>query len=371
VSVLAEELKSNGGKNILITYKAVFFNASEADFYRCHLNLRTASRLFRVIKEIPAKTPTIIFDKAKRIRWDLLFKAEDHVKLTIMASGNNSGDVAGHLIGSKVREAITDCFIHHKTPELSSFEAKIQIVGFLQNNRLMLSIDTSLHSLHKRAYRIEGHPAPLKETLAAALLRLCKYDGSTPFLDPMCGSGTIAIEAAMIAINKSPLIHRSKGEFGLEYLLDFNRKLWKDIQDQERAKQALPIAEIFARDIDPSFLELAQKTALKARVEKYMTFQQKDFFASTKPAPEGLLIVNLPYGLRLDDDAIDAEYLQKLGIHLKEHFQGWHCGILLPEKAPYKALGLKSNGQWMLLNGMIKVRFLSLEIRERPAVTFA
>ena len=186
-----------------------------------------------------------------------------------MVAANDGSPIPNHLIGSKLREAINDCFQHHLKvlPNQSSRDAAIGITGYFHNKRLLVSVDTSFESLHRRGFRVEGHPAPLNETLAAALLAVCEYDGTTPFFDPMCGSGTIVVEAAQMAINRAPLIHRKKGGFGFEYLLDFDSGLWQTIQDQARAAERPAKVGIFASDIDPQFVEIAQKTFTKAQLE--------------------------------------------------------------------------------------------------------
>lgn len=303
---LADEIRELGATDVKIGYRVVYFNTDEKTYYKAHLHLRLASRVFRIIRDIPASSPTIIYDKTKRIKFHELFRAQEPLRIQVTTSSKES-KIPGHLIGSKIREAVTDSFKHfaQESANLSSRDANIGLTGFQYNNRLMISVDTSLKSLHKRGYRIDGHPAPIKETLASTLLRACKYDGTKPLLDPMCGSGTIAIEGAQIAINKQPLIHRKKGEFGFEYLKDFNSKLWRQVQDEARLAQREPQQKIWASDISLEHVDLAQKAALSARVEKYIGFSQQDFYQLEKPAESGLLITNMPYGLRLNDSDID------------------------------------------------------------------
>ena len=177
--LLAEEIKKIGGKNVSPGYRLVEFEADDDVYYKAHLHLRLASRIYRVIKEVPAGKPQIIYDKVKRIRFHELFKETSNVKINI-SSREKEAAVAPHLIGSKVREAITDSFQHFSQAQTSasSRDAKVSLNGFLQGKRLSLSLDTALMSLHKRGFRVEGHPAPLKETLAAAMLQVIGYDGS-------------------------------------------------------------------------------------------------------------------------------------------------------------------------------------------------
>ena len=361
--LLAKEIESIGGTNIRTAYRVVYFDASEEVYYKAHLHLRTASRIYRILKSIPAQSPTIVFDKAKKIRFFELFSEKHPVTVEVVAS-NREGKIPCHLIGSKLREAINDSFQHNLkvTPNASSRDAVVGIAGFFHDNRLTVSIDTSLNSLHKRGFRIDGHPAPLKESLAAALLAVCEYKGTTDFFDPMCGSGTIVIEAAHIAMNRAPLMLRKKGEFGFEYLNDFNPELWHTIQERAREAEISPRVGLFASDIEPEFVNLAKRTAMNCQIEKYIQFNTKDFFKIEKPSDCGTMIVNVPYGVRMADQNVSADFLRAIGDHLKSNFKGWRCGILAPLSAPLKAIGLKPNKQAKFLNGTVPVKLLVFDI---------
>jgi 23S rRNA (guanine2445-N2)-methyltransferase len=362
-ALLAEEMASIGGTQVRTAYRVVYFNASKEAAYRVHLHSRLASRIYRVLKEIPAHSPTIIFDKAKKIRFHELFSASQAVSIDIVTSGDG-GPIPTHLIGSKLREAINDSFQYHLKvlPNQSSWKAVIGVTGYIHHRRLMVSIDTSLESLHRRGFRVEGHPAPLKETLAAALLAICEYDGNTPFFDPMCGSGTIAVEAAMLAINRAPGILRSKGGFGFEHLLDFDSGVWQAVREQARAAERPAPAGIFASDIDPQFVRIAKKTFKNARLETVVQLETRDFFLTEKPAERGLLIANIPYGVRMTENDVSAEFLRAFGDHLKKHFKGWRCGILAPASSPLKEIGLKPQKQAPFLNGTVPVKLLVFDI---------
>ena len=361
--LLAKEIASIGGKSIKIGYKVVHFYGSEEIFYKVHLKSRLAGRIYWVLKEIPAQSSTIIFDKAKRIRFDKLFSHNHAVSINIFVS-NEEKEVPIHLIGSKLREAINDCFQHHLNviPNQKSRDAVIIITGYIRNKRLMISMETSLESLHKRGFRVEGHPAPLKETLAAALLAACDYDGTASFFDPMCGSGTVAIEAAQVAINRAPLILRKKGGFGFEYLLDFNPGLWKTVQERARAEEHNPKAGIFASDIEPEFVEIARKTAANANLQNIIQFNTKDFFNTEKPDEKGLMIANIPYGVRMTGKDSGKEYMRAIGDHIKQHFKGWRCGILGPVSLPLSELGLKPQKKVSFLNGAVPVKLIVFDI---------
>jgi putative N6-adenine-specific DNA methylase len=361
--LLANEIASIGGTNVRIAYRVVYFCASQEVAYKAHLHSRLANRICRVLKEIPAQSPTIIFDKAKKIRFHELFSDRQAISINVVAS-NDGSKIPNHLIGSKLREAINDSFQHHLkvTPNQSSWGAAIGISGYLHNKRLLVSVDTSFESLHKRGYHVDGHPAPLSETLAAALLAVCEYDGTTSFFDPMCGSGTIVVEAAQIATNRAALIHRKKGGFGFEYLHDFDSRLWQNIQDQARAAERPAKVKIFASDIEPQFVEIAQKTIKKAQLGTVVQLETKDFFKTEKPAECGLLIANIPYGLRMTGKDVSAEYLRTIGDYLKNHYKGWRCGILAPAASPLNEIGLKPQKQAPFMNGAFPVKFVIFDI---------
>jgi putative N6-adenine-specific DNA methylase len=267
---------------------------------------------------------------------------------------------------TQVRESIREVFERAQgvAPVVDTSEPKVIVVAHLRHGRCTLSFDTSGKALHKRGYREQGHPAPLKETLAAAILTMAGYDGSQAFMDPMCGSGTIVIEAAMIAVHKAPQIHRRKGEFHAEWLKDFDRDLWRVTQDRVRAeKLEAPTAPVVASDIKAAYVAMAKKSALDARVEKYMTFSTSRFQDAEPPATTGILVTNLPYGERIGTSEGDIVQLyEEVGDTLKQKFSGWQAAILAAAASPYKAIGLKPNRTISLMNGSIPCKLLLFEL---------
>jgi putative N6-adenine-specific DNA methylase len=344
----------------------VSFEASDALFYELHLKLRTASRILRVIKELPARSPQMLRSQARRIRWETLFDARHGFMVESQGDDADRGGMAPMQIITQVRESIREVFLRTQgaAPVVDRSEPKVVVVAHLRHGRCTLSFDTSGKSLHKRGYREPGHPAPLKETLAAAMLSMAGYDGSQAFMDPMCGSGTIAIEAAMIALHKAPQIHRKKGEFHFEWLKDFDRDLWRVIQNRVRAeKLQAPIAPVVASDIHPAYVAMARKSALDARVERYMSFNTARFQDAEPPAPTGVLVTNLPYGERILSSEGDIVRLyEEVGDTLKRKFSGWQAAILAAAASPYKAIGLKPKRTTALMNGSIPCKLLLFEL---------
>jgi len=363
---LVLELEALGAQSIVPGYRAVAFEASDALFYELHLKLRTASRLLRVVKEVSARSPEMLRSQVRRIRWDELFDARHGFMVDIQGDDAGNGGMAPKQIITQVRESIREVFgrAQEVAPVVDRSEPKVVVVAHIRHGRCTLSFDTSGKSLHKRGYREQGHPAPLKETLSAAILIMAGYDGSQAFMDPMCGSGTIAIEAAMIAVHKAPQIHRRKGEFHFEWLKDFDRELWRVTQDRVRAeKLEAPAAPVVASDISAAYVAMAKKSALDARVERYMTFNTGRFQDAEPPAATGILVTNLPYGERIGSNEGDiARLYEEVGDTLKQKFSGWQAAILAAADSPYKAIGLKPKRTVSLMNGSIPCKLLHFEL---------
>jgi putative N6-adenine-specific DNA methylase len=284
----------------------------------------------------------------------------------VESTGEERDGLIPKQVITQVREGIREAFGRGAghVPPVDTDEPKVVVVAHVARGRCMLSFDTSGKSLHKRGYREQGHPAPLKETLAAAILQFAGYDGSMAFLDPMCGSGTLAIEAAMIAVRKAPQIHRRRGEFHFEWLADFDRALWRETQDRIRAeKLASPAAVVAASDIRADFVAMARKSALKARVEKYVQFATARVQDVEPPAATGLLATNLPYGDRIGGSDADVRQLyEEVGDTLKQRFAGWRAAILAASASPYKAIGLRPSRSIELMNGSIPCRLLLYDL---------
>jgi putative N6-adenine-specific DNA methylase len=363
---LVQELEALGATDLVPGFRAVSFEATEALYYELHLKLRTASRILRVIKDVPAKSPQMLYSQARRIHWSDLFDAQHGFMVESLGADAEGGGMPPKQVLTQVRESIRDVFnrAQGRAPPVELVDPRVVVVAHLENGRCMLSLDTSGKSLHKRGYREPGHPAPLKETLAAAILVMAGYDGSQAFIDPMCGSGTLAIEAAMMAVRKAPRIHRKKGEFHFEWLKDLDRPLWRTVQERVRAeKLEAPAAPIVASDVDASYVAMAQKSALKARVERYMSFSTQRFQDVAPPAERGLLVTNLPYGDRIGSREGDIRLLyEEVGDTLKQKFSGWRAAVLAADASPYKAIGLKPSRTFPLMNGSIPCRLLLFEL---------
>jgi putative N6-adenine-specific DNA methylase len=362
---LAAELQALGIEEMRPVFRAIEFEATPAQFYELHLRVRTASRLLRVIKDVPCHTPQMLHSQVRRLHWPEWFDRR-HGFMVEPVGLEASGAMTPKQVVTEVREGVREAFTAagQAPPPVDTQEPRVVIVAHLARGRCTLSFDTSGKSLHKRGYREPGHPAPLKETLASAILQFAGYDGTQPFLDPMCGSGTLAIEAAMIAVRKAPQIHRRKGEFHFEWLADFDRALWRETQERVRAgKLEAPSAPVVASDIEPRYVEMARKAALKARVERYLRFETARVQDVMPPAEHGVLVTNLPYGDRIGGGEADVRRLYgEVGDVLKQRFAGWSAAVLAAEASPYKAIGLKPRRTIELRNGSLPCRLLLFDL---------
>ena len=347
-------------------FRAVICEVEPSQYYELHLRVRTASRLLRVIREVPAQSPAMLHSQVRRIRWAQLFDARHGFRVETSGIDEGSGPIGARQLITQVREGIRAAFAAAggPIPPVELDEPRVVVVAHLDGGRCTLCFDTSGKALHKRGYREAGHPAPLKETLAAAILEFARYDGTEPFLDPMCGSGTFAIEAAMVAVRKAPQIHRRKGEFLLEWLSDFDRAAWRDAQDRiRREKLDAPPAPIHASDIESRYVEMARQSALKARVERYVQFATERLQDVTPPAEHGLLVTNLPYGGRIGGERVDVrELYAEVGSTLKHRFAGWRAAVLAAAASPWNALGLRPGRSIALMNGNIPCRLLLFDL---------
>jgi 23S rRNA G2445 N2-methylase RlmL len=370
VGVLAAELSALGIERQQALHRGVAFDTDLATAYRAHICLRTASRLQRVVAEFDAPDLATLRSELKNIAWPAWIRSHRPFTVAPALTDPQSQAIGEQAVIEAVVESIQQGAFEKSAPLFKpAADNPIAVVAFLRAGRCVLGLDSAGRALHKRGWRMTGHPAVLKETLAASILLLAGYTGREPLLDPMCGSGTIAIEAAYIALNKAPLIHRGKDDFALEHLAGFDRPLWRSVSDQLRAAKSnvLP-APIFVSDIRGDYVDLARVSARRARVEKYLDFSVKPFREWEPPASTGLLIANLPYGERIGAGAINALY-RDVGAVLKERFSKWRIALLVPSDAPSHLLSLKAQKELALANGALSVKLLiATPSRDEPYV---
>jgi 23S rRNA (guanine2445-N2)-methyltransferase len=361
VGALAAELSALGIHHQNTLHRGIAFDTDLETAYRAHLSLRTASRIQRVVKEFQSYKVSEFQKELGKIAWAEWLRSHRSFNVVPTLTDPAAQALGEQAVIAAVVESIQVAPFEKGAPTFDpENDNPITIVVFIRNGTCVLGIDTAGRALHKRGWRMTGHPAVLKETLAASILLLAGYTGQEPLLDPMCGSGTIVIEAAYIALHKAPLIHRGKDDFALEHLAGFDRALWRRVSDQLRAakKDALP-APLYASDIRAEYVEVARASALRARVEKYLEFSVKPFQEWVPPQPSGLLITNLPYGERIGAGGINALY-RDMGSLIKQRFSSWRIALLVPRDAPIHLLSLKTYKEIELMNGALPVKLLQV-----------
>jgi putative N6-adenine-specific DNA methylase len=359
--VLVDELLALGVAAPTRVYRGVRFTADLPVAYRAHLALRTASRLQRLVGELPAGDVASLAAAARGVDWATWLRP--HRPFTVQALLTDEPAVA--LGEDAVVRAVRDAVLGSPTPPRFDPAARepVAVVAHVRGGTCTLGLDTAGRALHKRGWRVPGHPAVLKETLAAAILMLAGYDGSEVLFDPMCGSGTLLVEAAYLALGKAPLIHREKGSFALEHLAGFDRDLWRATQDSLRAgRREAPPAALFGADARAEYVEVARRGAVRARVERHVTWSVGRIQDATAPAPSGLLVANLPYGERLGRGGVSGLYAD-VGRVVRERFGGWRAALLVPADGPVGALGLRVARSIPLENGALPVRLLLTDRR--------
>lgn len=327
--------------------------ANWADVYRLNLHSRTASRVLCEVAHGKAENEEAVYRLAKSVDWQTWFSAEQSIKVRIEGKGAQVRSL--NFVALKVKDAICDVFRAHSgmRPNVDKNQPDIQIHTFLNRTQAFIYIDTSGEALFKRGYRTEGGDAPLRENLAAGLLLLAGFREDMPFYDPMCGSGTIAIEAAWIAARRAPGLLR---DFAFMRFRHFQPALWQEIRTEAESQIRLPETLISAGDKQTSAIKIALKNAQNAHVDDIIRFARGDMADVRPNGEQGLLLSNPPYGVRLGEmAALQAEY-PAWSSCLKKHFAGWQVGFISADTALVKHLRLSPKRKIVLYNGALETR---------------
>jgi putative N6-adenine-specific DNA methylase len=350
--LLGEEIDKLGYKRIETIDGRITFEAPLEAVAVCNLRLRTAERLLIKIGSFRAYSFEELFEGTKKLNWS------DYV------GKNDAFPVKGHSIRSKLF-SIPDCQRIIKKAVVTSLSAKYnlnifpetgvkyQIEFFILNDVVTLMIDTSGVGLHKRGYRAVSGAAPLRETLASAMVKLSRMRDNVIICDPLCGSGTIAIEAAMQACNIAPGLKRS---FAAEQFPFIDKNVWISEREKARTEITEPITRIFGSDIDPLMIDLARDNAKKAGVSHCVEFKIADAktFSSPIEGARGTIITNPPYGERLGDITEARELAKALGKAFEKNIPSWQMYIITSDELFERYLGRRSDKKRVLYNGMIK-----------------
>ena len=356
---LSQELEQLKCQDIRAVDGGVACKGGMEQVYRINLHSRTASRvLLRLIKS-GYRNEQDIYKAAKNIRWMDWFDLEQTFKVKV--EGKRAQVKSLDFVGLKIKDAVCDVFRDAcgARPSVGKIRPDIRIHAFIDERDIQIFIDTSGEALFKRGYRQDTGEAPMRENLAAGLLLLAGYDGTQPFQDPFCGSGTIVIEAAWIATRRAPGLMR---RFGFEKLKNFDAALWKKLQHEAETQIRPAPAPISGSDNDRHMIRAAVANAQAAEVDTFIRFEVKDA-QDTRPNGEGgILISNPPYGVRLAEvQALQALYPQ-LGAWLKQHYAGWLAGMFTGDRDMPKFMRLSPKRKIPLYNGNLDCRLFLMDM---------
>lgn len=357
VEPLENELKDLGLKVTGRYIGGVFFESNWEGCYKANLQSRLASRILKPVLDFTAYQPEELYSQILRHDFTKYIKPTQTISIDASVSESKMRDQ--RFVAMKVKDAIVDQFRekYGVRPDVDNENPDLHIHVRAIKNQFNVAIDTSGDSLFKRGYRKEVGDAPLKENLAAGLLKLSEWDGQTPLVDFMCGSGTFLIEAAMMAMNIAPGMNR-KG-FGFQNWLSFDEEAWeKAVQEAlDAEKEELPF-KFYGFDIDRRVLTNAKDNAKRAGVDSVIEFKKEAVATVEPPVEKGLIIVNPPYGARIGDEDNLRDVYRDLGFTLKHRFKGWDAWILSGNKELIADLKLKSTRKHFVFNGNIECRFL-------------
>ncbi len=358
--VLAEELKGLGGKNIQILKRAVSCTGDQRLLYRANLELRTALRVLIPIHQFRAQDENALYRGVDQVDWRKYLDVKETFAIDPVV--NSSVFRHSKFAALKSKDAIVDQFRRNfgRRPDVNVLNPHLRINLHIQDQTVSLLLDSSADSLHKRGYREVGVDAPINEALAAGLLLLAGWKGDRPFFDPMCGSGTFPIEAALIATNKAPNWNREK--FGFQRWRDYNATLWSEVRQQAKEKERKLEVPIVAAD---KAMRAAKATRINASAagfsEEDIQVHHKAFRKQIIPADHGLCLMNPPYDERLQHDRINDLY-QTIGDRLKQDFSGWDAWIISSNLEAFKHVGLRTSKKVIIFNGPLECRFVHYEL---------
>ena len=358
-NVLASEIEALGGANIEILNRAVRYYGTKELIYRSNLYLRTALRILMPVLVTRIETQEDLYEKVREFEWEKYLQLGNTFAVNTVL--NSKIFTHSHYVSLRVKDAIADRFRDkfRRRPSVNNENPDIPISAHLSGNELTISVDTSGESLHKRGYRIDEVLAPINEVLAAGMILISGWDTLTDFYDPMCGSGTFGIEAAMIARKIPPGAFRSK--FSFENSPDFEQQLWTDIFDD--IQEADWKGNIMASDISSKALKIAARNAKQASVLKNIEYKEIAFENYPPINNKGIAILNPPYGERMVKTEINSFYTM-IGNVMKKSFSGADVWIISSNSEAFKNIGLKPSEKYKLFNSQLECSYNKYEIYE-------
>ncbi len=348
--VLRDELISLGAENVEMGRRMVSFEGNLETMYRANLCCRTALRILKPIEKFTASDPDELYDIVRDIEWEKYMTPQ--TTFSIDSTVNSDEFSHSKYVTYRVKDGIVDHFRdkYGERPSIRVSGADLMLNVHIFEDRITISLDSSGEPLSKRGYRVEQTAAPINEVLAAGIIMKTGWRGDSNFIDPMCGSGTFLIEAALIAANINPGIFRQ--QFAFEKWPDFDKELFEDIYNDDSAEKEFAF-KIYGGDIDAEAVAIARKNVREAKVDDMVEIVCQPMSDWTENPEPGIIVMNPPYGERLKPDDLTALY-KGIGSALKKNFAGWNAWIIGPDNEEFGNIGLKPTIKIPLLNGSLE-----------------
>ena len=356
--ILAKEISELGGANVKIRNRLVEFEGDNGFMYKANYSLRTAVRILKPIHKFRAKNEDELYEEVKKYEWENIFHENQSFRIDFTVNSPNFKH--SQFAALKVKDAIVDRFrdLTNKRPNVEKNNPDIIVNLHISHTTVTLSLDSSGEPLFKRGYRKETGLAPINEVMAAGLLSMAGWDGKGNFLDPMCGSGTLLIEAAMMAMNIPAQLHRE--HFSFENWRDFDKEFFEKIKETRLNRIREFHGEIIGYDINMLMIKVAQMNIKSADLEEFIKVKQVNFFQTKKEHFPLLIIFNPPYGERMETTTED--FYRKIGDTLKNNYPNTFAWFITSDLESARDTGLWYSEKIKLFNGKIETEFVKYEI---------
>jgi putative N6-adenine-specific DNA methylase len=359
-ALLADELLLQRALKIVVTDGGVSFEGSLDTMYRVNLHSRIATRIMSRVGQGSYATEEDIYKATFKLHWPSWFKVNQTIRVKV--TGVKCPLKSLDFVTLRIKDAVCDRFREEGAlrPSVSVRDPDVRIHAYLTQDQYQLYLDTSGAPLYQRGFRDVSVIAPLRENLAAGIIMLSGWIPGTPFLDPMCGSGTFLIEAAMMAVNQPPGMKRT---FGFQKLTSFDEGLWKKIETEAMNKmKPIEFLDIYGSDMDLRAVRVARHNLKVAGLEEVAKVMQSDFIKLEPPTAEGTLVTNPPYGQRIGEDEDLKEVYPVWAKHMKESFGGWNTYFLTADLEMPKDMRLKPSKKTPLYNGALECRLFEIKM---------
>ncbi len=357
--VLAKEITELGGENVAIGKRMVSFEGDKELLYKANFRCRTALRILKPIFKFKASNTDEVYEQIKAFDWDGYLQVDQTFAIDSVVFSDEFKH--SKFVTYRAKDAIVDYFTekYEKRPSVRLNNADLSLNLHISHNHCTLSLDSSGESLHKRGYRVVQTEAPINEVLAAGMILKTGWSGESNFIDPMCGSGTLLVEAAMIATKTPPGIYRK--EFAFERWNDYDEEMFDAIYNDDSQEQVFE-HRIYGSDISPKAIDIATQNIKSAGLAQYITLQVKPFQQYTEaPQGGGVMVTNPPYGERITSRDLLGLY-EMIGERLKHIFRGFDAWIISYQTECFDKIGLKPSAKIDLMNGALECEYRKYEI---------